>query len=215
MSLIIGKIEGSYIGRVIKDKNFYYLYSYVNGEYKVKNESGKDLGERMDVQMRSLDQDNRNTQNGNSMLKVAEGAVANTVEIISTLKEKVLNAANDTNTDSDRSQIQKELDQMVDQIDDNANVTYNGKYLVDGSHNKKVTGVDPLDPSALTGEGTFTHLTNRSFHSETEESTKLTDLRDSTGRNLGIQIGDTITVSWVKEGKTNILSYTVGFISWN
>nr|MCR5030194.1 hypothetical protein [Selenomonadaceae bacterium] len=43
----------------------------------------------------------------NSMLKVAEGAVANTVEIISTLKEKVLNAANDTNTDSDRQQIQK------------------------------------------------------------------------------------------------------------
>ena len=71
--------------------------------------SGYAIAERMAVQMRSLDQDNKNAQNGNSMLKVAEGAVANTVEIISTLKEKVLNAANDTNTDSDRQQIQKDL----------------------------------------------------------------------------------------------------------
>ncbi len=168
--------------------------------------SGYAIGERMAVQMRSLDQDNRNAQNGNSMLKVAEGAVANTVEIISTLKEKVLNAANDTNTDSDRAQIQKELDQMVDQIDDNANVTYNGMYLVDGSHNKTVK----TDPLAEEGEaGTFTHLTNRSFDPSTNTATVLTALTDSTGRNLGINDGDTIMVSWVREGKTNIISYPV------
>lgn len=168
--------------------------------------SGYAIAERMAVQMRSLDQDNKNAQNGNSMLKVAEGAVANTVEIISTLKEKVLNAANDTNTDSDRQQIQKELDQMIDQIDDNANVTYNGKYLVDGSHNKIVL----TDPLASPGEaGTFTHLTNRNFDPSTDTFTVLTDLTDSTGRNLGIVDGDTITVSWVREGKTNIISYPV------
>ena len=72
--------------------------------------SGYAISERMRVQIRSLDQDNRNTQNGNSMMKVAEGAVSSTVEILKTLKEKVINAANDTNTDSDRQQIQKELD---------------------------------------------------------------------------------------------------------
>lgn len=168
--------------------------------------SGYAIGERMAVQMRSLDQDNRNAQNGNSMLKVAEGAVANTVEIISTLKEKVLNAANDTNTDSDRAQIQKELDQMVDQIDDNANVTYNGMYLVDGSHNRTVK----TDPLAAEGEaGTFTHLTNRSFAANTTGGTALTALTDSTGRSLGINDGDTITVSWVREGKTYIIAYPV------
>lgn len=209
MSLIIGKVEGSYIGRVIKDKSFYYLYSYVNGEYRVKNESGKDLGERMRVQMRGLDQDNKNTQNGNSMMKVAEGSIQSTVDIIKTLKEKVLNAANDTNTDSDRAQIQKEMDQMIDQIDDNANVTYNGKYLVDGTHNRQVKGVDPNSAPDGNGVGTYTHLTNRSFASDTDMSTALIDLTDCTGRNLGIQNGDMITVSWVKEGKTNIMSFVV------
>lgn len=174
--------------------------------------SGYAIGERMAVQMRSLDQDNRNAQNGNSMLKVAEGAVANTVEIITTLKEKVLNAANDTNTDSDRAQIQKELDQMVDQIDDNANVTYNGMYMIDGSKNNIVNE-------------TSTHLTNKSFAESykwtdpddpdvtvdvpVNESTPLVNLPDYTGRNLGIHPGDTITLSWVKQGITNIVSYPV------
>ena len=89
--------------------------------------SGYAISERMRVQIRSLDQDNKNTQNGSALMKVAEGAVQSTVDILKTLKEKVINAANDTNTDSDRAQIQKELDQSIDQINDNANVTYNGK----------------------------------------------------------------------------------------
>ena len=176
--------------------------------------SGYAISERMRVQMRGLDQDNRNAQNGNSMLKVAEGAVQNTIEIISTLKEKVLNAANDTNTDSDRQQIQKEMDQMIDQIDDNANVTYNGMYMVDGSHNRTVL-TDDSNPLLTGGEGTSTHLTNRNFAeflsdgTLVDADTPLYLLEDSTGRSLGINDGDTITVSWVKQGKTNIVAYKV------
>ena len=93
--------------------------------------SGYAISERMRVQIRGLDQANQNTQNGSSMMKVAEGAVSSTVDILKTLKEKVINAANDTNTDADRQTIQKELDQSIDQINDNANVTYNGKYLIE------------------------------------------------------------------------------------
>ena len=63
------------------------------------------------------------------MMKVAEGAVSSTVEILKTLKEKAVHAANDSNTDSDRQTIQKELNQSIDQINDNANTTFNGKYL--------------------------------------------------------------------------------------
>ena len=91
--------------------------------------SGYAISERMRVQIRSLDQANQNTQNGSSMMKVAEGAVSSTVEILKTLKEKAVNAANDSNTDSDRLTIQNELDQSIDQINDNANTTFNGKYL--------------------------------------------------------------------------------------
>ena len=151
--------------------------------------SGYAISERMRVQIRGLDQANQNTQNGTSMMKVAEGAVSSTVDILKTLKEKVINAANDTNTDADRATIQKELDQSIDQINDNANVTYNGKYLVDGSKN------------AATG-GTSTALTNESLHSSTTWDKKFTELQDRNGNSLNITSTDTVTMSWVKEGVT-------------
>ena len=151
--------------------------------------SGYAISERMRVQIRGLDQANANTQNGSSMMKVAEGAVSSTVEILKTLKEKVINAANDSNTDADRATIQKELDQSIDQINDNANITFNGKYLVDGSHNSKVTA-------------TTTAMTNESLYSTTNFSTKFTAMQDRNGQSLNITSKDTVTISFVKEGKT-------------
>lgn len=90
------------------------------------------ISERMRVQIRGLDQDLKNTQNARALMNTAEGAVQSTLEILKTFKEKALNAANDTNTDVDRATIQRELDQMIAQIDDNALVTYNGKILLNG-----------------------------------------------------------------------------------
>ena len=162
--------------------------------------SGYAISERMRVQIRSLDQANSNAQNGGSMMKVAEGAVSSTVEILKTLKEKAVNAANDTNTDADRQTIQKELDQSIDQINDNANVTFNGQYLVDGSKNSKTTA-------------TCTALTNQSLAEDTGSSTKLTDLKARNNDSLNIQSTDTITVSWVKDGKTYTASTQVGSLS--
>jgi flagellin len=155
--------------------------------------SGYAISERMRVQIRGLDQANNNTQNGTSMMKVAEGAVSSTVDILKTLKEKVINAANDTNTDADRATIQKELDQSIDQINDNANVTYNGKYLVDGSHNSKVTA-------------TTTAMTNESLGTGTNSDTLFCGMTDRNGNSLNIQGSDTITMSVVREGKTETYS---------
>ena len=159
--------------------------------------SGYAISERMRVQIRSLDQANSNAQNGGSMMKVAEGAVSSTVEILKTLKEKAVNAANDTNTDADRQTIQKELDQSIDQINDNANVTFNGQYLVDGSKNSKTTV-------------TCTALTNQSLAEDTASNTALTGLKARNGDSLNIQATDTVTVSWVKDGKTYTASTKVG-----
>ena len=159
--------------------------------------SGYAISERMRVQIRSLDQDKQNTQNGNSMMKTAEGAVASTVEILKTLKEKAINAANDTNTDEDRRTIQKEINQMVDQIDDNALATYNGKYLVDGSRNS-------------IGTATCTTLTNTALSTASAWNSKLTDLQSRQNESLNIQSTDNITVSYVRQGKTYTTTFSVG-----
>ena len=159
--------------------------------------SGYAISERMRVQIRGLDQSNQNTQNGTSMMKVAEGAVSSTVDILKTLKEKVINAANDTNTDADRATIQKELDQSIDQINDNANVTYNGKYLVDGSKSASVTQ-------------TTTAMTNESLNSTTAWDTALTSMKDRNGNTLNINSTYSISVSFVHEGTTYTTTTQIG-----
>ena len=159
--------------------------------------SGYAISEKMRVNIRSLNQANANAQNGTSMMKVAEGAVSSTVEILKTMKEKAVNAANDTNTDADRATIQKELDQSIDQINDNANVTFNGQYLVDGSKSKGTTN-------------TTTAMTNISLNTATATGSGLTDLKSRSGDSLNIHSTDTVTISYVKDGKTVTSSMQVG-----
>ena len=160
--------------------------------------SGYAISQRMQVQIRSLDQAARNAQNGMSLLKVSEGAVSSTVDILRTLKEKVLNAANDTNSDADRRIIQKELDQAIDQINDNANVSFNGKPLMDGSLNKQI------------GTATTSVFTNQKLGMATIAGSALTSLADRNGNTLDIKSTDTIKISFVQNGKTFTTSYAVG-----
>jgi len=97
--------------------------------------SGYAISEKMREQIRSLEQDNQNVQNGSSLFKIADGAINNIVEELRNLKELAINAANDTNTSADRVTIQKEFQQKMANINDIATMTnYNGKILLDGRY---------------------------------------------------------------------------------
>lgn len=156
--------------------------------------AGWAIGQRMDVRIRGLDQANRNAQQSKSLLKVADGGISSTVDILRTLKEKAIEAANDTATTADRQTIQKLFDQYADQIDDNALVTYNGKYLLDGSRQEL-------------SQKTQQAFTNEQLGKDMKLTTKLTDLTRRDGSSLNILAGDTVNVSYVKDGKTYSASY--------
>ena len=156
--------------------------------------AGWAIGQRMDVRIRGLDAANRNAQQSKSLLKVADGGISSTVDILRTLKEKAIEAANDTATTADRQTIQKLFDQYADQIDDNALVTYNGKYLLDGSRQ----GLSQKTQQAFT---------NEQLGKDTQLTTKLTDLTRRDGSSLNILAGDTVNISYVKDGKTYSASY--------
>ncbi|WP_019542826.1 flagellin [Selenomonas bovis] len=156
--------------------------------------AGWAIGQRMDVRIRGLDQANRNAQQSKSLLKVADGGISSTVDILRTLKEKAIEAANDTATTTDRQTIQKLFDQYADQIDDNALVTYNGKYLLDGSRQ----GLSQKTQQAFT---------NEQLGKDMKLTTKLTDLTRRDGSSLNILAGDMVNVSYVKDGKTYSASY--------
>ena len=67
-------------------------------------------------------------QNGASMLKVAEGAIQSQINLLRTVKERVINAHNDTNTDADRLIIQKEITNYYNEINDIAAETTFNQY---------------------------------------------------------------------------------------
>ena len=91
--------------------------------------------QRLNSYTGSTAQSIQNTQNASAMLKVAAGATSNTVSALNSIQQHLVNAANGTNSDSDRAAIQQNINQLIQQIDDNAHAQYNGMNLLDGSRN--------------------------------------------------------------------------------
>ena len=118
------------------------------------------ISEKMRAQIRALGQDLQNTQNGSSLLKIAEGGVQNIIDELRTMREKALDAANDHNTDSDRATLQKEYKQRYQNIEDLVNTTaYNGKLILNGDYRKKYTDINEVTKTWQEQIGSVTEMT--------------------------------------------------------
>lgn len=96
--------------------------------------SGYAISEKMRVKLRALEQNDRNVNNGASMLRTASGAVQEQTNLLKTIKQKVIDASNDTNTDQDREVIQKEIDHCYSQMADIVYDTeFNGEKILLGN----------------------------------------------------------------------------------
>jgi flagellin len=95
--------------------------------------AGLAISEKMNAQTRGLAQAQRNAQDGISMIQTAEGALKETHSMLQRMRELSVQASNDTNTNDDRAQIQKELHQLSNQIQDISDQTqFNTKELLNG-----------------------------------------------------------------------------------
>ena len=96
--------------------------------------AGLAISEKMRAQIRGLNQAIRNAQDAISLIQTAEGALNETHSILQRMRELSVQAANDTLTASDRQEIQKEIDQLITEIDRIGNTTeFNTKKLLDGT----------------------------------------------------------------------------------
>ena len=118
------------------------------------NAAGLAISEKMRGQIRGLDQASANSQDGISMIQTAEGALTETHSILQRMRELSVQAASDTNTDDDRTQIQNEIDQLTEEVDRIANTTeFNTKKLLDGSRTGAVSEKD----GSTSVEGNFSN----------------------------------------------------------
>ncbi|GMG72602.1 flagellin [Priestia megaterium] len=96
--------------------------------------AGLAISEKMRGQIRGLDQAGQNAQDGISLIQTAEGALNETHDILQRMRELSVQSSNDTATDSDRKEIQKEVSQLKDEVDRISNTTeFNQKKLLNGS----------------------------------------------------------------------------------
>ncbi|WP_053983204.1 flagellin N-terminal helical domain-containing protein [Niameybacter massiliensis] len=117
--------------------------------------AGLAISEKMRGQIRGLDQASRNAQDGISLIQTAEGALNETHSILQRMRELSVQSANDTNTDDDRKELQKEVKQLTEEIDRIANTTeFNTKKLLNGDLGIAANTKDVREVGEL-GEGTY------------------------------------------------------------
>ncbi len=114
--------------------------------------AGLAISEKMRGQIRGLDQASRNSQDGISMIQTAEGALSETHSILQRMKELATQASNGTNTDNDRAEIQKEINQLSSEINRIGNTTeFNTQSLLKGDGKANLEKTVLVTDGALAG----------------------------------------------------------------
>ena len=107
--------------------------------------AGLTISEKMRSQIRGLNKASDNAQDGISLIQTAEGALNEAHSILQRMNELATQAANDTNTSSDRTAIQKEINALTSELNRIASTTqFNTQNLLDGKFSGKKLQVGAL-----------------------------------------------------------------------
>ncbi|WP_408072066.1 flagellin [Butyrivibrio sp. JL13D10] len=100
--------------------------------------AGLSISEKMRKQIRGLDRASTNADDGVSAVQTAEGALTEVHDMLQRMNELAVQAANGTNSTSDRQSIQDEINQLTTEIDRVAETTkFNETYLLKGGQGFK------------------------------------------------------------------------------
>ena len=112
--------------------------------------AGLSISEKMRSQIRGLNKASDNAQDGISLIQVAEGALNETHSILQRMNELATQAANDTNTSTDRTAIKAEIDQLTSEINRIQSTTqFNTQNLLDGKFTSKNLQVGSLNGQVI------------------------------------------------------------------
>jgi flagellin len=156
--------------------------------------AGLAISEKMRGQIRGLTQASRNAQDGISLIQTAEGALNETHAILQRMRELAVQAATDTNTEVDRSEIQKEVNELIDEINRIAEQTqFNELNLLDGSFSGKKFHIGANEGQAITLD---INLMGSVFVEATQGTDEVygvsnqTVLKDNDGAIVAVKVGE-------------------------
>jgi len=108
--------------------------------------AGLAISEKMRGQIRGLTMASKNAQDGISLIQTAEGALNETHAILQRMRELAVQSANDTNVETDRNEIQKEINQLTSEINRIGNATeFNTQKLLNGDRASEYTSKSKIE----------------------------------------------------------------------
>lgn len=164
--------------------------------------AGLTISEKLRGQIRGLNRAVSNAQDGISLIQTAEGALNEDASILNRLRELAIQSQADSLTANDRLEIQKEVDQMVDEVDRISKTTeFNTKKLLDGSSSSLVSAdhkdleimqVGEMD-SSLAGDYKVRVRMEESGERQVQKSAILTNKNNGNVAGLSTQLKDITT----------------------
>ncbi|MGC5324882.1 flagellin Hag [Brevibacillus sp. SYSU BS000544] len=113
--------------------------------------AGLAISEKMRGQIRGLEMASKNAQDGISLIQTDEGALNETHSILQRMRELAVQSNNDTNTNADRSELQKEVAELIKEVDRISNNTeFNTQKLLDGTFSAKYIHIGANAGQSLT-----------------------------------------------------------------
>ena len=108
--------------------------------------AGLAISERMQAQVRGMNQAARNANDGISLLQTAEGASSKVTDMLQRMRELAVQSANGTNSDNDRKALNAEVQQLKAEIDRvGATSKFNGAHVFSQSREAAAS----KDPAGL------------------------------------------------------------------
>jgi flagellin len=181
--------------------------------------SGLAISKKMSAQNKGLYIATQNAQDGMALYKIAEGSLNNVSNMLTRMEELTTRAANGTLTDGDRSNIQDEIDQLLDQIKLISQTTeYNTLKLLDGTLQPQITTnittgtqntIELAEIPATVNSGTFSLNVIQVASAATIVNTPASSASSVTGTitvngtNVQIEAGDNIAQIAAKINEVN------------
>jgi flagellin len=159
--------------------------------------AGLAISEKMRGQIRGLNQAVRNAQDAISLIQTAEGALNEVHSILQRMRELAIQAGNDSNTPTDREEIQKEINQLTSEINRIANTTeFNTQKLLNATSGT-VTAATPA--TSFTDElATNTQIKLNGTYEGTNDITLILKY-DGTNYSYSTDGGKTFTnITWTQ-----------------
>ncbi|WP_343273513.1 flagellin N-terminal helical domain-containing protein [Lentibacillus songyuanensis] len=155
--------------------------------------AGLAISEKMRGQIRGLDMASKNAQDANSLIQTAEGALNETHDILQRMRELATQASNDTNTKTDRGEIQKEINALTSEINRIGNTTeFNTQKLLDGGGKTAVEVTSTVDGKAPTSPATSGYLTAENVtNTSIDFSSEMTGLEND--NEISVKIDDDVS----------------------